>query len=180
MPNQTIEGLDYELVADIIRFSDGRLDPFEMANDQLRNFVERTVEFLGADLWGDRLDEVAEKYAPDVWKRWQEEDATRAESRREENRPLVWKEITVPAGSEVRMAYGGQHHYATVQHGHIVDDGKSYSPSEWAWKIANQTSRNAWRDLWFRTPPSSTWVPAQLLRERAREEAKNRVTAATE
>jgi hypothetical protein len=157
-----------ELVTDIIRYSDGRLDPFQLANDQLRNFVERTIE-SNWELWGDRIDEVAEKYAPDVWERWNKEGVRLSAERREDSQPLVWKEISVSAGSEVRMAYGDKHHYATVRRGHIVDDDKEYSPSEWASKIAGGTSRNAWRDLWFKEPLSKTWVPAQLLREQALE-----------
>jgi hypothetical protein len=71
------------------------------------------------------------------------------------------------------MAYGDKHRYATVRRGHIVDDGEEYSPSEWASKVAGGTSRNAWRDLWFKEPLSKTWVPAQLLRDQA-EEAQQR------
>jgi len=65
------------------------------------------------------------------------------------------------------MFYNGVHHYGAVKGGKIIDDGKDYSPSEWASKIAGGTSRNAWRDLWFREPLSNTWVPAQLLRNQA-------------
>jgi hypothetical protein len=75
--------------------------------------------------------------------------------------------------------YGDQHHYATVQRGHIIDDGKEYSLSEWASKVAGGTSRNAWRDLWFKEPLSKTWVPAQLLRDQARQEAQEQVNAPT-
>jgi hypothetical protein len=34
--------------------------------------------------------------------------------------------------------------------------------------------RNAWRDLWFREPLSKTWMPAQLLRNTAREELRRK------
>jgi hypothetical protein len=164
--------IDAELITDIIRFSDGELDPFVLASDQLRNFVERSVE-TAPELWSDRLDEVAQKYAPDVWKRWMKEDESLRE-RREDSRPLVWKEVSIRAGSEVRMAYGNKHHYAIVQRGRIVDNGIEYSPSEWASKIAGDTSRNAWRDLWFKEPTSTTWVPAQLLRDQAQHAARER------
>jgi hypothetical protein len=165
--------LDADLVTDIIRYSDGKVDPFDMANTQLRSFVERSVETVPT-LWGDRIDEVAEKYAPDVFERWDREDERRSAEWRENNQPLVWKEISVSAGSEVRMAYGDKHHYAIIQRGHIVDNGNEYSPSEWASKVADNTSRNAWRDLWFKEPLSKAWVPAELMRDQARQEMQQR------
>jgi hypothetical protein len=70
------------------------------------------------------------------------------------------------------MAFGHDHHYAKVKGGKIVDDDGSYSPSEWASKVAGGTSRNAWRDLWFKEPLSKNWVPAQLLRDQTRQGEK--------
>ena len=69
--------LEYELTTDIIHFSDGGLNPFRLANEELRRFLERTVE-TAPELWGDRLEEVAEKYAPALWERWHREDAASA------------------------------------------------------------------------------------------------------
>src|SRR5437762_13873595 len=95
--------IDRELYHDIVLFSEGNFDPSRLAEDQLRDFVARTIEFQ-SDLWGDRLYEVAEKYAPDVLERWRAEDETAAEKsaaeRSEARKPLVWKEISVPANSE--------------------------------------------------------------------------------
>lgn len=89
-----------------------------------------------------------------------------------DHQPLVWKDVTVRAGSEVRMSYGGKQHYAKIVGGCIVEsDGSKYSPSEWASKVAGNTSRNAWRDLWFKEPLSNTWVPARLLRTNTRIES---------
>jgi hypothetical protein len=163
--------INAELVRDIILYSDGKLDPFTLANDQLRYFIERSVE-TAPEHWGDHLYEVAEKYAPWVREHLDKDEARLSAKLHEDNQPLVWKEISVPAGSEVRMAYGDKHHYASIRRGHIVDDGKEYSPSEWASKVADGTSRNAWRDLWFKEPFSKTWVPAQLLREQTQEAQK--------
>lgn len=169
-----VGGLDPELVTDIIRFSDGRFDPVYFANEELRSFIQRSVE-TAPEIWSDRLDEVAQKYAPETWKLWESQDEARTEQFGDEHRPLVWKEVAIPSGSEVRMAYGDRHFYAKVKGGRIIDDGKDYSPSEWARNIANDTSRNAWRDLWFKEPFSKTWVPAQLMREQARADADNRL-----
>src|SRR5262245_28475716 len=98
MPEYVYVPVEAQLCADIIRFSDGELDPFRLANDQLRNFVERTVA-MNWELWGDRAYEVAEKYAPEVLEQWSKQDERRSAERRENNRPLVWKDVSVPAES---------------------------------------------------------------------------------
>ncbi|RWF74475.1 MAG: hypothetical protein EOS26_16320 [Mesorhizobium sp.] len=162
---------DRELHSDIVYLSDGNIDPSGLAESLIRNWIENTIR---DGFWPEKhLETVAEKYAPDMYARWMEEDF-RTYSRREDSVPLVWKEITLRPGTEVRMAYGGKHHYATVQKGRIRDEDGAYSPSEWASKVAEGTSRNAWRDLWFREPPSFTWVPAQLLRQQALDELRQR------
>ena len=167
-----------KLYADIIRFSDGKLDPALIAEGLVHTYVSNSIDCADA-AWGDRLEEAAEEYAPQALERWRREDETASEDRRVENKPLVWKEITVLAGSEVRMSYGGDQHYAVVRGGRIFDDGKMYSPSEWTSKIASNTSRSAWRDLWFKAPHSKTWVPAQVLRNQAIEE-RRRVNSASD
>jgi hypothetical protein len=170
MPSGTIYiPFDQELYDDIIRFSDGTIDPVGRVDHELRSFLETSVEF-DPQVWGDRLYDVAAKYRSDLLERWRQEDAEGLREREEASRPLVWKGVTIANGAEVRMSYGDKHHFAVVRGGHIVDDGKSYSPSEWARKIAAGTSRNAWRDLWFREPPSKTWVPASWMRQQARQE----------
>ncbi|AZO72165.1 hypothetical protein [Mesorhizobium sp. M1D.F.Ca.ET.043.01.1.1] len=108
-----------------------------------------------------------QKYAPALYKN---RLALAVAEMSEFNKPLVWKEVTIPQGSEVRMAYGADHHYAKIQGGKIVDASGEYSPSEWASKVAGGTSRNAWRDLWFRLPLTKDWVPAQTLRSKKGQE----------
>jgi hypothetical protein len=161
-----------DLYNDIIRFSDGGLDPATLAESQVRSWVERSIEFGWEDNWSEgRLEEVAEKYAPQVLEGWRREDADQLRQRSAEKKPLVWKEISIASGSEVRMFYNGEQHYAAVKGGKIIDDeGKDFTPSEWASKVAGGTSRNAWRDLWFKEPLTRTWVPAQMLRDQAQQE----------
>jgi len=176
MPRETIYiAFDRELYDDIIRFSDGRLDPVALADSRVRSWVEGSIEFDDVEQWAeDRLEDLAEKYAPHVLERWRKERAEHLRQRSTESRPLVWKEVTIASGSEVRMFYNDAHQHAVIKGGKIVDEGKEYSPSEWASKVAGGTSRNAWRDLWFREPLSKTWVPAQLLRNTAREELRRK------
>ena len=157
-----------KLYDDVIRFSDGRLDPVQIAVDELRNLIEGTIEDHGVEWWGDRVDEVAEEYAPHIAEKWRNEDREAITAMGRQRRPLAWKEVTIPHGSEVRMQYGRDHSYARIEDGRIVDEGEGYTPSEWASKVAGGTSRNAWRDLWFKLPTTSQWVPAMVLREQAR------------
>ena len=155
-----------KLYDDVVRFSDGQIDPAAVAEDMLQNWIGNEAEWGPDGRWGDRFEEVAAEYAPHLL---EESDQKELAKNREKYKSLVWKEVTIAAGSGVRMAYGDTHHYAKVERGAIVDDGKEYSPSEWASKIAGGTSRNAWRDLWFREPSSKTWVPAQMLRDQVGE-----------
>ena len=164
---------DKKLYDDLVRFSDGAIDPASLAVEQIENWIERGFSYgLGVEDWfaklfGDRLYEVGEEYAPhyidEIQKREREDYEAYVASRR----PLVWKSVTVPGGSEVRMLYRGQQHYAVVKNGHIVDEDGEFSPSSWTYKIT-RTARNAWRDLWFKVPGSKDWVPAEVLRQRAR------------
>ena len=158
-----------KLYHDIVRFSDGEIDPARLAVDQIEDWLYCSVAFDNFD-WDDRWEEVAEEYAPDVYKAWLKEQA-KAVPAKPKSRDLVWKEVTIPHGSEVRMIYKGRVHYAKVQDGAIVDDeGNRYSPSRWARHVANDTARNAWRDLSFKEPLSKHWIPAEVLRMQARKE----------
>ena len=89
---------------------------------------------------------------------------------------LLWHALIISAGSRVRMKYGGTWHYAEIAYGGIFDGDRKYSPAAWACKIANGTSRNAWRDLEFYAPGSARWEPAQELRERYREQVRASAT----
>jgi hypothetical protein len=81
-------------------------------------------------------------------------------------RGYQWDAVFLPNGTQIRMIYKKTPHYAEVQHERIVYNGQSLSPSELARKIANNTSRNAWHDLWLKPPASPTWVIANSLRPR--------------
>lgn len=152
---------------DIVRCSNGQLDPADLAEEQVWNLIERNLDGLAHDWFGDKLIDLVRAHFPQYLK---ELEAELAEGGNVENSdaPLVWKELSLPPGTEVRMQYAGSHHFARVKAGKIEDAEGRYSPSEWASKIANGTSRNAWRDLWFKRPTESTWIPAESLRSHLR------------
>lgn len=164
------------LYDDLIRFSDGVIDPAELAERKIEAWIDVNFATGVDDMWmdesfpelfRDRLLDLAEAYAPHFLASLRERNEAALQGLLESRTPLVWKEVTVPAGSDVRMIYGGRHYYATVKNGRIVDDQGEFSPSSWAAKITS-TARNAWRDLWFKFPGSRDWLPAEMLRQRAR------------
>jgi hypothetical protein len=166
------------LYDDVVRFSDGKCDLIDLAIDQFHDFIRRTAEDNAHGLMGDRLDEFLAIYHPDVLAhlhREDEEAELRDAGRMERLSPLVWKEVEVPAGSEVRMQYGGAYHTAKVLRGRIVDQDGDFSPSEWASKVAQGTNRNAWRDLYFRFPGMQQWNSATTLRDLRRQELRSLV-----
>lgn len=157
------------LYVDLVRFSEGKISPELLAEDLVRGWVEDSIldAWGDDDRWGQHQIEVAKIYAPDKYKdllKSLEEEAFG----RSIQRALIWKEISVPEGTEVRMSYGGKSHFARIQGGKIVDQEGEFSPSEWASKVAGGTSRNAWRDLFFKKAGEKSWTAASQLRHKAR------------
>jgi hypothetical protein len=169
---------DKNLYDDVVRFSNGHCDLVTIMEEQFHNFIRRTADDHCFGVMGDdpeRLRQFLAIYHPDIVARWEAEEAeTHRASMVNDNRwsPLVWKEVTVPAGSFVRMQYGGAYHHARVETGKIVDVDGQYSPSEWASKVAAGTNRNAWRDLYFRLPGKADWVAASALRSQRQKETR--------
>ncbi|WP_371039469.1 hypothetical protein [Rhodosalinus sp. FB01] len=161
-----------KLYNDIVRCSNGRLDPAELAEDQVRDLIERNLDSLAHEWFGDQLVDLVRAHFPHYLTQL-EAELCAGDPSKKTNIPLIWKELTVPSGTEVRMQYAGSHHFARVKDGKIEDADGRFSPSEWASKIANGTSRNAWRDLWFKKPTESAWVPAELLRSQSRGRLSN-------
>jgi hypothetical protein len=162
------------LYDDLIRYSDGAIDPADLAVAKVESWIDFNFA-LGPDgmddsfdrLFGDRLLDFAAEYAPHFVTEMQQRGDAQIQAILESRTPLVWKEVTVPAGSEVRMIYAGKHFYGTIKNGRIADDDGEFSPSSWTYKIT-RTARNAWRDLWFKFPGNADWVQADMLRQRAR------------
>lgn len=71
-------------------------------------------------------------------------------------RGYQWKSLFLPEGTEVRMQYKGQYHYAKVEGDQLVYGGKPITPGSLANTIAS-SSRNAWRDLWVKRPNDPEW-----------------------
>lgn len=83
--------------------------------------------------------------------------------RQNTGRGYQWKSLFLPDGSELRMQYKGQYHYAKVEDDQLVYEGEPTSPGSLANTVAG-SSRNAWRDLWVRRPNDAQWCLADELR----------------
>ena len=79
------------------------------------------------------------------------------------SRGYQWKSLFLPDGTEVRMQYKGQYHYAKVEGDQLVYEGAPTTPGSLANTIAS-SSRNAWRDLWVKRPADAEWRLADECR----------------
>ncbi|HEY1148438.1 MAG TPA: hypothetical protein VGF27_07680 [Pseudoduganella sp.] len=70
-----------------------------------------------------------------------------------------WKNVFLPAGTQLRMRCAEQLFYADVIGDQIVFRGRPVSPRQMACAAAGE-QRNAWRDLWIRRPQDRAWSPA--------------------
>ncbi|MBK7929808.1 MAG: hypothetical protein IPJ98_20725 [Bryobacterales bacterium] len=75
-----------------------------------------------------------------------------------------WGTLFLPNGTKISMNYKGRVHAAEVRQQRIVFEGVVFPPSELASRIANNTSRNAWRDLLIKRPTDESWCLADTLR----------------
>ena len=66
----------------------------------------------------------------------------------------------------MRMTYGGIDVYAEIQHEKLYWGEEHMSPSQFARRVADNTNRNAWRDLHVQLPDHLSWVLADTLRRK--------------
>lgn len=97
---------------------------------------------------------------------WKQEDLM-PETFESSHQGFTWKyrdtSLFLPDGTEIRMRYKEQYHYAKVVGDEITYQGQSLSPGALATVISG-SSRNAWRDLWIKRPKDSDWILADDCR----------------
>jgi hypothetical protein len=141
-----------DLVGQIILRSEGRHDVATVVNNVLEDFLERTRG--DADIWG-------EKHAEEVL------DDSLQESLREygeRNKGLFWQNLFLPNRTQLRALPFGRPVVAEVKRQRLTYNGAEVSPSRFASMAWNNTSRNAWRDLWVKRPGDAEWTQALILR----------------
>jgi hypothetical protein len=129
--------------------------------DVLKNFLDSTAG--NADIWKN------EHYLQAYWENRDFEERLQKYGPRNEG--FQWKNLFLPNGTRLRMTYKGTVHEAEVRHRQIVHDGETeyegspLSPSLLVRKIAGDTNRNAWRDLYILRPGERDWVLADVARK---------------
>lgn len=136
--------------------SGGSVDVPAMITEVLNDFLVRTQE--DRDIWSSSayLDRLA---------------AEQSDERRHYGDPAKgydWAPVWLPNGTHLRTVYKEREGFAEVRHERLWYGDTPVSPSEFASRFANNTVRNAWRDIWVKRPADADWIPARQLREAAR------------
>lgn len=155
---QTTKPTDYvyvpvqvELYADLVRRS-GKADVSGFIHHSVESFLERSEG--DPNIWSaEYVEQLAE-----------EEDATFREEYGDPGRGYQWQTTFLPNGTKIRMFYGGQDSHAEIRHGRLRFGEEQMSPSQFASRVANNTNRNAWRDLYIKFPGDGPWKLADSLR----------------
>jgi hypothetical protein len=120
--------------------------------NSLSDFLDRTQADSG--LWSDEyLDEILD-----------EDEAERRALIGDPASGYRWQTVYLPNGTDLKITYKSQTKTAQIRHSQVWYDGKTTSPSQYAYLVANNTSRNAWRDIYVRFPNESDWTLADTLR----------------
>ncbi len=144
--------LPVELYAELIRRS-GQSN----VSSYIEHFISSTLDSTEGDpnIWSDKY---VEKY--------DEGEAEFYERYGDPRRGYQWQNLFLPNGTQLRMTYRGESSHGEVRNEKVFLKNVAVSPSEFASKIANNTSRNAWRDIYVQFPNSTNWVLAHDLRQR--------------
>ena len=142
-----------ELYEEIILRSRGKLDPGHVAIYEVEGFMAQTR--YDPSFWDEQVieeelvDEFLDEYGASSF-------------------GYRWQNVFLPNGTKVRMTYQGSTSVAEIKHEKLTFEGEALSPSEFASQVANNTNRNAWRDLWVRRPKDTDWIAADVLRRGSR------------
>jgi hypothetical protein len=148
------------IIAEIILRSQGRVDPVGLIESAITDFLERTRG--DALVWSEEhADAVAEEHADGSLQKYGPA-----------SRGYYWTSrlgsAFLPNGTQLKMPYKGRDHFAEIRHQQPYYEGAPCSPSQFASRVANLTSRDAWRDIWVKRPDDKDWLTANRLRRESR------------
>lgn len=147
--------LHVKLYAELIQRS-GKADVSVYINNIVTDFLDRTEG--DAQIWSSEyIEKIAEKQDEEFVDRYGDP-----------SRGYQWQTVYLPNGTQIRMTYRGDSTYGEVRHGKLFLGEESMSPSEFARHVANNTSRNAWRDIYVKFPGDGGWLLADDLRRQNR------------
>ena len=142
--------LHVELYADLVRRS-GEADVSSYVDHSVESFLDRTEG--DGHIWSAAY---MEGFG---------EDKEFRERYGDPKRGFQWDALLLPNGTQVRMTYAGRHVQAEIRHeGLYHGEEQMRSPSQFAGRVANNTARNAWRDLYVKFPGTDSWQVADGLR----------------
>lgn len=137
----------------IILRSGGRLDPVQLAIDQVEQFIERTQ--------GDDIHWTREGIAAFA----REAGARGFIDIGDPKGGHMWKPVFLPNGSRLRMNYKSKSYHAQVRREAIHNDDAEFdSISQWVRWVASNTERNAWHDVWIKRPGDADYIYSDKLR----------------
>lgn len=156
MSSKVCVPIDAKTYAEFILRSGRNVDVTNFIENIIQDYLDRTEG--DADIWSDKH---AEKFHSQLG-----EDFEKTYGDPEGF--YQWDNLFLWNGTQIRMRYKGRDYFAVVRDEEINFEEWAYSPSQLAKKIANGTSRNAWRDLWIKERGSPQWVLAYDLRRNAK------------
>ncbi len=147
--------LPADLYAELIRRS-GRANVATYIENQVQNFLDSTEG--DPDLWcEDYIERHAEAHSDNFLEKFGTP-----------TRGYQWQSVFLPNGTTLRMTYRGEAAHAEIRHEKLIYNDDAMSPSEFARMVANNTSRNAWRDIYVKFPGESGWTFSDDLRRQKR------------
>lgn len=141
-----------DLIAEIIVRSKGMAPIASMIEHCVESFLDRTRG--DPDIWSDEHAKMVASEAVD-------------DTLIKFGNPAKgyhWQNVFMRNGTRLKITYKGCDKYAEVRHQQIYYEELPCSPSQYASRVANNTARNAWRDIWIKRPSDNDWVFAEDLR----------------
>jgi len=144
--------ISMEIIYEMLLRSGPESDISSWIENVVSDYLDRTTDDEG---WNDVYYEYLERKTGELDFKGKYGDATKG---------YRWQELYLPNGTQISIRYKSKDYFASVQFEKIIYEGKSFSPSQLASKIANNTRRNAWRDLNIKKPGENEWKLADVLR----------------
>jgi hypothetical protein len=137
----------------IILRSGGRLDPVQLAIDQVESFIDRTadddIHWTREGIAAFALEKLASKFV-DIG---------------DPKGGHMWKPVFLPNGTHLRMHYKSKSYHAQVRRETIHNDDHEFeSISQWVRWVASNTARNAWHDVWIKRPDDADYLYSDKVR----------------
>lgn len=144
--------INSEYIKEIVLRSQGRADIAAMINHSIESFLDRTRG--DPDIWSiEHANAIANEDIDDTLLKYGSP-----------SKGYYWLNVHLPNSTSLKISYKGRDHFAEVRHQQIYYDNKPCSPSQYASRVADNTSRNAWRDIWIKRPSDHDWQFANNLR----------------